>query len=101
MNRATLTLLALLLICALSLVAAQQRARKLFIAQERAQIEERKLNQEWLRLEYEQRNLSKSARIRDVARNQLGRGGPRGGCPAARSGPPTRSSGRSPSGLGR
>ncbi|WP_114661612.1 cell division protein FtsL [Polynucleobacter necessarius] len=71
MNRATLTLLALLLICALSLVAAQQRARKLFIAQERAQIEGRKLNQEWLRLEYEQRNLSKSARIRDVARNQL------------------------------
>jgi cell division protein FtsL len=71
MNRATLTLLALLLICALSLVAAQQRARKLFIAQERAQIEERRLNQDWLRLEYEQRNLSKSARIRDVARNQL------------------------------
>ncbi len=71
MNRATLTLLALLLICALSLVAAQQRARKLFILQERAQIEERKLNQDWLRLEYEQRNLSKSARIRDVARNQL------------------------------
>jgi cell division protein FtsL len=71
MNRATLTLLTLLLICALSLVAAQQRARKLFLAQEQAQIEERKLNQEWLRLEYEQRNLSKSARIRDVARNQL------------------------------
>jgi cell division protein FtsL len=71
MNRATLTLLALLLTCALSLVAAQQRARKLFIAQERAQIEERRLNQDWLRLEYEQRNLSKSARIRDVARNQL------------------------------
>jgi cell division protein FtsL len=71
LNRATLTLLVLLLVCALSLVAAQQRARKLFISLERAQIEERKLNQEWLRLEYEQRNLSKSARIRDVARNQL------------------------------
>jgi cell division protein FtsL len=71
MNRATLTLLILLVICALSLVAAQQRARKLFINLERSQIEERKLNQEWLRLEYEQRNLSKSARIRDVARNQL------------------------------
>jgi cell division protein FtsL len=53
------------------LVAAQQSARKLFTSLERAQIEERKLNQEWLRLEYEQRNLSKSARIRDVARNQL------------------------------
>jgi cell division protein FtsL len=71
MNRATLTLLALLLICALSLVSAQQRSRNLVTAIERAQIEERKLNQEWLRLEYEQRNLSKSARIRDVARNQL------------------------------
>lgn len=71
MNRATFTLLALLLICALLLVATQQRARKLFIALEHAQIEERKLNQDWLRLEYEQRNLSKSARIRDVARNQL------------------------------
>ena len=71
MNRATLTLLALLLVCALSLVAAQQSARRLFTSLERAQIEERKLNQEWLRLEYEQRNLSKSARIRDVARNQL------------------------------
>jgi len=71
LNRATLTLLVLLLVCALSLVAAQQRARKLFISLERTQIEERKLNQDWLRLEYEQRNLSKSARIRDVARNQL------------------------------
>lgn len=71
MNRATLTLLALLLICALSLVAAQQRARKTFVALERAQVQERKLNQEWLRLEFEQRNLSKSARIRDVARHQL------------------------------
>jgi cell division protein FtsL len=71
MNRATLTLLSLLLICALSLVAAQQRARTLFVALERAQVEEYKLNQDGLRLEYEQRNLSKSARIRDVARNQL------------------------------
>lgn len=71
MNRATLTLLVLLLVCALSLVAAQQRARKLFISLERAQIQERKLNQDWLRLEYEQRNLSKSARIREAARNQL------------------------------
>ena len=71
MNRATLTLLILLLVCALSLVAAQQRARKLFISLDRAQIQEYKLNQDWLRLEYEQRNLSKSARIRDVARNQL------------------------------
>jgi len=71
MNRATLSLLALLLICALSLVTSQQKTRKLFVSLERAQAQERKLNQEWLRLEFEQRNLSKSARIRDVARNQL------------------------------
>jgi cell division protein FtsL len=71
MNRATLSLLVLLLICALSLVTAQQKTRKLFVSLERAQAQERKLNQEWLRLEFEQRNLSKSARIRDVARNQL------------------------------
>ena len=52
-------------------MAAQQKARKLFIATERAQMEERRLNQEALRLEYDQRTLSKSARIQDSARNQL------------------------------
>ena len=52
-------------------MAAQQKARKLFIAIERAQMEERRLNQEALRLEYDQRTLSKSARIQDSARNQL------------------------------
>lgn len=71
MNRATLSLLVLLLICALWLVTSQQKTRKLFVSLERAQAQERRLNQEWLRLEFEQRNLSKSARIRDVARNQL------------------------------
>ena len=71
MNRATLSLLVLLIICALSLVTSQQKTRKLFVSLERAQAQERRLNQEWLRLEFEQRNLSKSARIRDVARNQL------------------------------
>ena len=71
MNRSTVILLVILMLCALSLVAAQQKTRSLYVALERAQTEERRLNQEWLRLEYEQRNLSKSARIRDVARNQL------------------------------
>jgi cell division protein FtsL len=52
-------------------VAAQQRARKLFVLIERAQLQEYQLTQDGLRLEYEQRNLSKSARVRDVARNQL------------------------------
>ena len=59
------------MLCALSLVSAQQKTRSLYVALERAQTEERRLNQEWLRLEYEQRNLSKAARINEVARKQL------------------------------
>lgn len=71
MNRSTIILLIILMLCALSLVAAQQKTRSLYVALERAQTEERRLNQDWLRLEYEQRNLSKAARITDIARKQL------------------------------
>ena len=71
MNRSTIILLVILMLCALSLVAAQQKTRSLYVAQERAQTEERRLNQDWLRHEYEQRNLSKAARITDIARKQL------------------------------
>jgi cell division protein FtsL len=71
MNRSTIILLVILMLCALSLVAAQQKTRSLYVALERAQTEERRLNQEWLRLEYEQRNLSKAARVTEIARKQL------------------------------
>ena len=71
MNRSIVILLVVLMLCALSLVAAQQKTRTLYVALERAQTEERRLNQEWLRLEFEQRNLSKSARINEIARKQL------------------------------
>lgn len=71
MNRSTIILLVILMLCGLSLVAAQQKTRSLYVALERAQTEERRLNQDWLRLEYEQRNLSKAARITDIARKQL------------------------------
>ena len=71
MNRAVVILILALLACALMLVSSQQRVRLLFAEMNRLELKERKLNQDWLRLEYEQRNLSKSARIRDVARNQL------------------------------
>mgnify|MGYP003349732282 CR=1 FL=1 len=54
MNRSTFILLLMLMVCALSLVASQQKTRTLYVALERAQTEERRLNQEWLRLEYEQ-----------------------------------------------
>ena len=71
MNRSIVILMVVLMLCALSLVAAQQKTRTLYVALERAPTEERRLNQEWLRLEFEQRNLSKSARINEIARKQL------------------------------
>ena len=47
MNKSTVILLAVLMLCALSLVAAQQKTRTLYVALERAQTEERRLNQDW------------------------------------------------------
>ena len=43
----------------------------------RLELKERKLNQDWLRLEYEQRDLSKTSRILDSARKQLHMSEPR------------------------
>jgi len=71
MNRLTFFLLAALIFCALSLVSAQHQARTLFVAMERAQAEERQLDIDWSRLQYQQSALGKSARIADAARTQL------------------------------
>lgn len=71
MNRLTIFLLGALILCALSLVSAQHEARTLFVALERAQGEERQLETDWSRLQYQQSALSKSARIADAARTQL------------------------------
>jgi len=71
MNRLTFFLLAALLLCALSLVSAQHQARTLFVALERAQSEEKQLDIDWSRLQYQQSALGKSARIADAARTQL------------------------------
>jgi cell division protein FtsL len=71
MNRLTLFLLMALVVCALALVNAQHEARSLFVKLERAQNEERQLNIDWSRLQYEQSAFGKSARIADAARTQL------------------------------
>ncbi|MFS8977313.1 cell division protein FtsL [Cupriavidus necator] len=71
MNRLTFFLLAALILCALSLVSAQHQARTLFVALERAQAEEKQLDIDWSRLQYQQSALGKSARIADAARAQL------------------------------
>ncbi|TXI86950.1 MULTISPECIES: cell division protein FtsL [unclassified Cupriavidus] len=71
MNRLAFFLLAALVFCALSLVGAQHQARTLFVALERAQAEEKQLDIDWSRLQYQQSALGKSARIAEAARTQL------------------------------
>lgn len=71
MNRLTFFLLFALMLCALALVSAQHEARTLFVALERAQAEERQLDTDWSRLQYQQSSLGKSARIAESARAQL------------------------------
>ena len=71
MNRLSLFLLIALVLCALALVNAQHEARSLFVKLERAQNEERQLNIDWSRLQYEQSAFGKSARIAEMARSQL------------------------------
>lgn len=77
MNRAVALLIVALMICALMLVSSQQRSRLLFAEINRLQLQERRLNQEWSRLEYEQRDLSKASRIVESARKQLHMSEPR------------------------
>lgn len=71
MNRLNMFLLTVLVLCALSLVSSQHQARQLFVALDRAQAEEKQLNTDWSRLQYEQSALGKSARIADIASKQL------------------------------
>ena len=71
MNRAVVLLIMALMICSLMLVYSQQRSRTLYAEKNRLEMLEMRLNQEWGRLEFEQRDLSKSSRIFDIATKQL------------------------------
>jgi cell division protein FtsL len=71
MNRAVVILILALMGCSLMLVYSQQRMRMLYAEKNRLEIQELRLNQDWSRLEYEQRDLSKASRIVDIANNQL------------------------------
>ena len=77
MSRFVIFLIIALLGSALMLVSSQQKVRQLFAEMNRLELTERRLNQEWLRLEYEQRELSKTSRILDTARKQLHMSEPR------------------------
>ncbi len=79
MNRLTFFLLAALLLCALSLVSAQHQARTLFVALERAQSEEKQLDIDWSRLQYQQSALGKTRALpmpRAPAQDGAGAGRP-------------------------
>ncbi len=71
MNRAVVILIIALMGCSLMLVYSQQRARMLYTDKNRLELQEQRLIQEISRLEYEQRELSKSSRIVEIADKQL------------------------------
>lgn len=70
-GRLSLLVTALLMLCALSLVNAQYKARQLFIELERAQSAARQLDIDWAQLQLDQSTLGKSARIESLARGDL------------------------------
>ncbi|TAK90570.1 MAG: cell division protein FtsL [Burkholderiaceae bacterium] len=74
MNRLNLNLVLLcaLIICALLLVSAQQRARHVFVDLERAQQQQRQLEVQWNQLQLEQGTLTQHDRVEQTARQTLG-----------------------------
>jgi cell division protein FtsL len=71
MARLNLALLALLVVCALSLVTARYQARKLFVDLEREQAQGRAYDVEYGQLQIEQSTWAMPARVEKIAREQL------------------------------
>ncbi len=71
MTRINLVLLALLLVCALSLVTSRHQSRRLFVELERAQAAARNYDTEHGQLQLEQSTWGMPARIEKVARETL------------------------------
>jgi len=71
MNKRAILLLAVLMLCALTLVNAQFQARRLFIALEHTQARQRELEITWAQLQLEQSQLAKHARIETQAKTVL------------------------------
>ncbi|MEZ5739656.1 MAG: cell division protein FtsL [Burkholderiaceae bacterium] len=71
MRRLSVLLSALLVLCALGLVASQHRARMLFVKMERANALAQKLDSHRDELEIQQTQLAKASLIDDKARNLL------------------------------
>ena len=71
MTRVNLILATLLVVCGLSLVTSQQRARRLFVDLERAQAKAQQLDVQWDQLQLEQTGMANAALIDSRARKDL------------------------------
>lgn len=71
MTRVNLLLLAVLILCALSLVTSVFESRRLFVELERAQAEARGYETEYGQLQLEQSTWGMPARVEKIAREQL------------------------------
>jgi cell division protein FtsL len=70
-TRINVALLAVLVVCALSLVTSRHQARRLFVELEREQAGARALETEYGQLQLEQSTWGMPARVEKVAREQL------------------------------
>lgn len=71
MFRLNLVLLAIALVCALSVVTTQHKGRKLFIELEKEKQAEKQVNIEWGRLQLEQATWAAHSRVEQVAASKL------------------------------
>jgi cell division protein FtsL len=72
LNRLNIVLGILLLACALALVTAQARARKLFVDHERARASAKQLEVRWNELQVQQTQFAKASLIDARARRDMG-----------------------------
>jgi cell division protein FtsL len=72
MNRVNALLLALVIVCSLSVITSQHQARKLFNDLEGEQAVAKKLGEEWTQLQLEQSTWATHKRVESVASKQLG-----------------------------
>ncbi len=71
MVRFNLILLAILLVCALSVVTSQHKARKLYVELQKEQELAKQLEVEWGQLQLEQSTWAMHARVEKIASGQL------------------------------
>jgi cell division protein FtsL len=72
MARLNALLLAVLIVCALGVIASQHRVRKLFAELDQEQAAAKKLDEEWTQLQLEQGTWATHRRIEAVASHSLG-----------------------------